>query len=474
MSVTAQDFIDAIRAFGRGDPSSALSEMFVLPNVKLGQFLDAKIQFGRTEQVLDSIVATLEDPTAITDFATQLNEPEDVISAALSRAIERIGSNFGLNRRPAVVSKGLVLVFRSSPPSRPISVPAGKKFFAPTLNQEYAATDTVNITSMTFDAILNKFVSAVPVQSVNTGLSTVAAAGQISVIRESITDIEGVTNEEPVTGGRDEESDRDFSSRIKTALSASNIGTKSGYRLLLLSLDDIKDASIVGAGDPLMARDLGDGGSVDAYITDTIPVQISETSLLGVNTVDLSGVGAGPWVFTGSRQPLINNVDLISPPADFITKDSTVFAGSVRAKDTIEFVADPTGSTITYFVNDNVNRTQVFLDDPERKILGSDVLVKEAITVLVNIVFRLVVSSGFSKSVVQANVQNAVTQLISTLGIGVGLEQSDVLRVITNVTGVDRVDLPMTRFDRGVAGQLNVIPANANEVLRVGSVVVNL
>lgn len=431
MSITAQDFIDAIRGFGRGDPSSALSEMFVLPNVKLGQFLDAKIQFARTEQVLDNINATLEDPDAIADFATQLGESEDVIVAALSRAIERIGSNFGLSRRPAVASKGLVLVFRSSPPIRPITVPSGKKFFAPTLDQEYAATDTVNIsiTGMTFNPVLNKFVAAIPVQSINTSLATVAAALQISVIRESITDIEGVVNEEPVTGGRDEEGNRDFSARIKTALSASNIGTKSGYRLLLLGLDDIKDASIVGAGDPLMARDLGDGGSVDAYITDSIPVQISETSLLGINTVDLSGLGFGPWVFTPSRQPIVDNVSLVSPPADFITKDASVYAGSIRAKDTIQFSTDPTSGTVVYFANDNVNRTQVYLDDDERKILGSDVLVKEAVTVLVFVVFRIVVLSGFSKSVVQSNVQTAITQLVSTLGIGVPLEQSDVLRV---------------------------------------------
>jgi hypothetical protein len=50
-----------------------------------------------------------------------------------------------------------------------------------------------------------------------------------------------------------------------------------------------------------------------------------------------------------------------------------------------------------------------------------------------------------------------------------------VLRIAVEVAGVDRVDLPMTRFDRGGATptQLNVIEAEANEVLRVGSIVVN-
>jgi hypothetical protein len=69
---------------------------------------------------------------------------------------------------------------------------------------------------------------------------------------------------------------------------------------------------------------------------------------------------------------------------------------------------------------------------------------------------------------------NALNQKISVLGIGVSLEQSDIVRVAVDTPGVDRVDLPLIQFDRGVAGILNVIQASGNETLRVGAVVVNL
>jgi hypothetical protein len=469
MSFGYKDIVAAFQSIGRGDPSSALMEVFGNNLLKLLQFLDAKIQFARKEQVLDTTIAELETPDAITADAQAMDETEDAITSDLSQAVDRLAGNLGITRRPAVGSIGLVVILRSSPVTRPILVAAGKRFYSSTLDQEYAVSETINLTSMTYDPILGKFTASIPVQSVNTGLATVAAIGQITTIRDSITDIEGVTNTQPIVGGRDVESDRDLAARAKTALSANNIATKSGLRLLLLGLDSIKDVSIVGAGDPLMARDLGDGGSVDAYITDPIPVQVTETAITGVNLF-----GTGPYYFTPSRQPVVNDVNLVAPIASTIHKDGTVYAGSIRAKDIIEFPTNVNGQAIDFFVNNNVLQTQEFMDADERDILGSDVLIKEAVTVLVYATFRIVVLSGFSRSTVQTNVLNAITQKISTLGIGVSLEQSDVVRVAVDTPGVDRVDLPMTRFDRGTVDVLNVIDAGGNEVLRVGAVIVNL
>jgi uncharacterized phage protein gp47/JayE len=402
-----------------------------------------------------------------------MDETQASVVSELSQNVDRLASNLGLNRRPAVGAQGIVIVYRSSPLIQSILLPSGTKFFSPSLNQEYAATESLNITSMTYDPISGKFVASVPVQAVNTGVGTVAAIGQVTVMRSGIANIEGVTNTSPLVGGRDEESDRELATRTKTALSASNIGTKSGYRLLLLGLNTIHDVSIVGAGDPLMARDLGDGGSVDAYLIDPLPVQVVEAPLPGTVT-PIPTVSPTSWSWIPSRQPLINDLTLINPTPTNLTKDATVYAGSTRARDSLLFASDPTGNPVSYFTNNNVLQTQTFIDDDSRKILGSDVLAKEAITVLVYVTFRIVVLSGFSQTVVQTNVLNAVTQMISSLGIGVSLEQSDLLKAALNTPGVDRVDLPLIRFDRGVAGILNVIQATANETLRVGAVIVNL
>ena len=470
MSFGTEDLVALVRARGRGDPPTAMGEVFVTPTVATLQFLDAKVQLARIEQTLDTILATLEDSATLADLAARLGEDQVDVENRLHRAIDDAAANFGLTRRPAAQSYGSVVVFRSTPLTSIVTIPSGFKFYAPSLEQEYGSVNTINISSMSFDVTLNKYIASVPVQSVDVGLNTAAAIGQVVQIRDNNPQLEGVTNLDPIVGGRDQESDRDLVARIKTALSANNIGTKSGYRNLVLSLSNVKDASIIGAGDTLMVRDLSDGGSVDIYITDPVPIQVNELATIAGGNLDVTGT-----IFTPSRQPIINNITTVSPAPSAIIKDGTVYAGSLRAKDQITFSTSQDGVTISYFVNDNVRVVQEYLDDPDRKILGSDVLVKEVQVVLVNVIFKITVLSGFSKSVVATNVQNEVTQFISTLGVGQSLEQSDVLRIATNVAGVDRVDLPMTQFDRGgtTPQQLKVIEAAANEVLRVNTVAVN-
>jgi hypothetical protein len=314
------------------------------------------------------------------------------------------------------------------------------------------------------------------VQSTNNGVDTIAAAGQITRIKVPIAGITGVTNATPVVGGRDLESNENLAERIKSALSANNIGTKSGYRALLLSQDEVKDAVIVGAGDPLMTRDRGDGGSVDGYVANALPVQVTDT----LTTSNVTGS-----TFTPSRQPIIDDTSSISvtgfspdPDNTVITKDTSIYSGSISAKDTITFdVPPPTdgSATVTYLTNDLVSRQQIFMDDPERKILGSDFMVREAISTAVDVICKIVVLPGFSGSVVKTDVESAVTKFISALNIAQKLEQSDVISVMTTVDGVDRIDLPLTKFDKQVnAGTLNTIVAGANEILVPGEIVASL
>jgi len=475
MPISALDIVDIIRSRGRGDPPSALADVFVNPLTRVLRFLDTKIEFARIEQTLDSIIATLEDPDAIINFSAQLGETTTVITTRLQAAINDIASNFGIVRRPAAPSVGTVLLLRNASlgsPTTPITVTVGRRVFAASINQEYATTETIIINTMVFDVTLNRFIFSLPIQSINSGIDTVASVGQITQIRGTIPGIDGVTNQTAVVGGRDTETDRDLSARIKTALSANNIGTKSGYRLLVLNVPEVKDALVVGASDPLMTRDLGDGGSVDIYVTDPIPAAIAE---LATNS---NTVPSGPnFIFSPSRQPIVPGI--IASPILSYDKDESVFAGSIRAKDTITFSIDPTGSTVDYQVNNLISKVQTYTDDPARKILGADVLIKEAITVLIDVIFKIQTLSGFSPSVVKTNVESALTKFVSSLGIGQSLEESDVIRVVTTVPGVDRVNLPFSKFDAASGPSIldpvtGILAAQANEVLRPNVIQANL
>jgi uncharacterized phage protein gp47/JayE len=477
MSLSTLDIINIMRKRGRGDPPSALSDIFVAPLTRVLNFLSAKMDLGRAEQTVDGILLLLDNPTLLENLALALNETIDALTLRLTNALDDIASNFGIVRRTAIGASGSVLFMRSADPQTalPITIPAGTRVSSTSTGQDYRVPASVIVNQMVRNTVYNKFVVSIPVVADSVGLTTNASVEEVTQLKDSVPGITSVINPNAITGGRDEESDTELATRIKTALSTNNIGTQVGYRNTVLQVGAVKDASVIGAGDPLMVRDLGDGGAIDIYVTDPVPVTVSVLAD-GSNTEVSTG---GTWNFTPARQPIINDIDAVVPAADVvgIFKDTSVYAGSTRARDYIKFDTDPTllGFPVQYAVNNLITDVRDYMNAPERKLLGADILIKEAVITLVDVTCQIVILGNFSFSTVQSNVENAVTQAIAALTIGQSLELSDIIVVIASVPGVDRVTIPFQKFNiASETGSVNVITAVANEVLRPGNVIVTL
>jgi uncharacterized phage protein gp47/JayE len=473
MALSVNDMINIIRARGRGDPPSAYADIAVNSTVKIASFLNAKLEMARTEQTVDGILFALNDVDTLNGFSADSGDSVDTITARLKDALEEIASNYGLTRKSAGGSRGTVLLIRRGNVTAPIQVPAGRRFYAASIDQEYRVSQTTIIipSAMVYSTAQNGYIASIPVESVDSGLVTIAPAGTITTLRDSIIGIDAVTNVDPIVGGRDIENDESLGDRIKTVLSANNIGTLAGYQSLVLSLATVRDASIVGASDPLMIRDRGDGGSVDIYVTDAIPTTVTEV---------MTTTGT---VFTPARQPVVydatvnpTNVSVTGfvPTTITILPDVGQFGGSYRAQTQIQFdVAFTPGCTVTYQVDGLVEQVQSFLDDPTRKILGSDVLAKAATASPVDVLFQIRVLSGFSPSQVKANTEAAVAQFLSGRTIGQSLELSDVIDVVADISGVDQVHIPPTRFQKqsiGTPTWTDTVVAAANEILQPGDI----
>ena len=471
MSLSASDIIALFKSRGRGEPPSALSDVFINPLVSILNFLDSGLNLANAEQTVDTIVALLGDSASIQSYATSLNESTDTITAHLRTALEAIASNFGITRRAASYSNGFAFYYTNSNPSGllPITIGVGRTIFAPTLNQQYRVTSTITFNSVPpIDSVTGRYYFTVPVTSANTGAISNAGVGTLTLIQDAISGIQGVNNLSSIVGGQDQESDSALAARIKQSLAANNIGTKSGYTNTILSgVSDVKGVSVVGAGDPLMTRDKGDGGAVDIYVTDPVPVSINEPITSNMETIDLTYLYIAP-----SRQPVINDVTTVIPQPDHIVKDTTEGkGGSIKAQDKLAYLiagAPVVGSSLSYQANNLVAEVQDFIDVPERKILGADVLVREAYVIRVDIVAQIVVLSGYISTNVQTQAQATVESLVASLNIGEELDQSRIIDVISEIPGVGEVVIPLTRFNKTSesTAQVNSIIPAANEVLR--------
>ena len=154
MSFTTLDIINAMRNRGRGDPPTALGDIFVNPLVKVLNYLSAKMDLGRAEQTVDGIITLLQNPSLLTNLSVALNETTETLTVTLKAALEDIASNFGLYRRAAASARGSILLMRSSDPTSilPLTVKEGTKVTAPSKGINYLVSSTVTIQSMGFNA----------------------------------------------------------------------------------------------------------------------------------------------------------------------------------------------------------------------------------------------------------------------------------------------------------------------------------
>lgn len=188
--------------------------------------------------------------------------------------LDKLAENFFIERKSATKSYGTVRFYLKTPITEPFTIPAGTKVFVPATStsdrKSFITTESrfINTDFEQYDTNFPDLIYVdIPVESEFEGSEANVEPGAITEFENPENlDIVSVTNPLPLTGGTDAEDDLSLALRISMALSGANIGTKDGYTSFILKQEEVIDARVVGAGDPLMKRDQGKGGMVDIYV----------------------------------------------------------------------------------------------------------------------------------------------------------------------------------------------------------------
>lgn len=230
------------------------------------------------------------DPTSkeINDLYVQIKSVDlaQSILTASGNDLDRLAGNYFVKRKPATPSMGTIRFYLGTKqPQNDIFIPIGTScytqaapnqtalYFQTTQAAEVLAADP---STYGLDPLSNQYYIDVPAMSSQGGSQYNIPTGTISQVASSISgSVTSVTNPLPFTGGTDAESDISLALRVSLAITGSNIGTKDGYLSFILRQPEVSDSMIVGAGDPLMTRDidpvtgLHNGGMVDIYVRTT-------------------------------------------------------------------------------------------------------------------------------------------------------------------------------------------------------------
>ena len=140
-----------------------------------------------------------------------------------------------------------------------------------------------------------------------------------------------------------------------------------------------------------------------------------------------------------------------------------------------DYLAPKPNERITIRYNKNQVITDTTLSIVNVRQIGSDVLVKGSVPILVDITLAVVVESGFenSSAVVAQNVKDAITNALNATRLGTTIDESDFINSAYTISGVDRVR--SLRFNKnGETGRVLSISAGKNEYIQANTVTIQI
>lgn len=209
---------------------SAMQEMFV----KLtGMAADDASDVGIRMRVLAGQIYALETQT---DFIERQCFPE----TATGKYLDRHGVQRNLTRKGASKAVGKLLFSRSAPNSEETIIPIGT-IAAGSAEMRYRTIEEGTV-------LPGSILAAVKAEACDGGYDGNAAANTINSLVNPPAGIESVTNPDPFTGGREEETDEQFRKRIMLAYrDMPNGANKAYFRELAMQNPEVLCADIVPA-----------------------------------------------------------------------------------------------------------------------------------------------------------------------------------------------------------------------------------
>ena len=215
----------------------------------------------------------------------------DDVQNLIDEQFDKLGSNVNVIRRGAESATGSVIFFTVSPPIRDMYV--YENSVVATLGdmdqgipaQNYNTLTTKVLTLENRDQYYNpeteRYELEIDVECADAGSAGNTDSYTIKSVLSGVDSNFQVENPNPISFGRDRESNHDMATRIELAM-FTDTGTEGGYAKTAVSVTGVRSVRVEKAGDPLMIRDYDSirnehiGGKVDIYIQGNRTKQVSD------------------------------------------------------------------------------------------------------------------------------------------------------------------------------------------------------
>jgi hypothetical protein len=381
-----------------------------------------------------------------------------------------LATNFGIQRAPGAKATVVAFFFRFTRPQQPAVVRRGSLVSNADGTLQYvvqqdAVIDPNNAEAF-FNAARRTYEVAVNVKAVSPGENYNVPAFRVNALVTANSDFDGVESRTAATGGSEEETQSAEVARIRSRFAGLNTGSIDGIKFVAANSfpELVNDVAVIQPSNVLFLR---------APTTPALDIYIAGNNLEAVRQsyVSLGGeiqiVLASPPAIPGT---LVLSVNGVVDSGAVIVPDEGVYAGSVRATDTILLSTPLTAGDVASFsyqfnrlvfdVQQEYEPTNV----GDSLLFGTDILVYQSKIAPITVEMSIRVASSFDVPRTTDQVQNVVLEYVNRDVFGVTLFPEQLReQILTTVQGVTSLDLQQFRRTDKSLRDVEIIEMADNE-----------
>ena len=407
------------------EPQTALSRLLVAVPAKAIENLYIVSEYIKNLMSYEGLKTILTNDEFKENLKSALNLTDDDYWSLVKSDLDNIGYNYGIKRKGASYSRGVVELTFSAPDS--VFIQEGT-IFTSISGYKFSAVKDYNITPVEVGNGLYK--GSIVVQSQTVGANVNIPAGFIRNCDSYIPNLVSIRNPYSFYNGRDEENNLDYLERIYNVVYYNSLGSKQWLLNFVLAKDYIIDASILTPFDPNFKRRYG----ADIWVVDT------EEDIQTFEIDDDSVIVDYP--------PVVSyNASLVES-----SPENNVYARSIY--DRVSLSRINSKGKITYSTDLCIYNLQGEILNPDYYFFGPErqVIVRKALSAEIFIHVDVYPVYGADSEQIKNDIKSDL-QLFFSGGqlsygkyvrrkeIGKALDVSDILQVIIDNPSVDRVNL---------------------------------
>jgi uncharacterized phage protein gp47/JayE len=435
----------------------------------------------------DIVIGTPAQEEAKLYAQSELVSQDQSIDNASSTGLNKIGGNYNTQQKSPIPAVGAITFFTNSAPATDIDIPVGTVVgtgtFSPTGDITFSTTREVVMYAVLGASYLNpntgKYEITTEIEAITAGSIGNVAQNTLNTLIGALVGIDGCYNANSTTNGVDTENIEVFRRRLSLEVQGNTIGTPDGFLTIVLQNPSVGDAILVGNGNTL--RDVS--GAVDIYIKGVTPTQYNDSYDISLLSDPSQLIFTKqPIYLAGVQTVIISNTGSVSTPSFTFVQDSGSLGGSIYAQDKLVWATPLDPSLGTVYINYSYNSLPETLQNQFAQtnfnVLNTDLLVKSANQILIDITTSVKILPGFDNTYVALQIQSNIAEYLDSLQIGATISQSGIALIILQTPGINDVLLPFTSFsgNNGLItpdsfGDLD-IPSNS--YAEAGDIVINV